>query len=130
MSIIDIHSYSILDCMIEQEMLINSWKDSVVTHITEASISFAYWYKRLSTFHSRIVKIRNYQGTHIDIQSANEMVERLNKRIHRTEQNISITKKNIADLKDKEYESIKYINTFYGNAIAEKTKNLAFKRGT
>jgi hypothetical protein len=89
---------------------INGWNVLIDSEIIGMSMAFEYWYKRLSSFHSRIVKVKM---ANIESPLKEEILERLNKKIELIEKSILINKQKMNDVIIMAEKSMNDITNFY-----------------
>lgn len=118
-----IESYSIKEIVAQHESAINGWNRLIDSEMLAMSMAFEHWYKRLSAFHSRIVKVRM---TNIESQLKQEILDRLNKKIELVEEKILITKKKINQLIIMAEKSMNDLTGFYSSAIDNKKSHVAY----
>jgi len=107
----------IQDIIAHHESAIKGWNILIDSEMLAMSMAFEHWYKRLSAFHSRIVKAKM---ANIESQLKEEIVERLNKKIELLEEKILITKKKMNNLIIMAEKSMNSMSTFYSPAIDTK----------
>ena len=102
-----IQSYSIAELASERDSVIKG--EDLQLHM-----SLEYYHKRITAFHSRIVKVKMSSMT---LDMKDEICTRLIKKILLKEQNIALIKKQYGDIDKKVTESYKDVTTFYKFAI-------------
>lgn len=115
-------SYSIEELSIQRDSVIKQWNTLLQGEDLQMHISLEYYHTRISSFHSRIVKVKMSSMT-LDMKE--EICTRLIKKVILMEQSIALRKNQYRDIQTKALESYKNVVEFYNMAIAKKEKEIA-----
>jgi len=105
------NSLSLADLLLYRDNNTVAWNQLIDSESLQTNLAISQWYTQIASYYSRIAKVQE-NIKQIGVQSANEIIRRLNAKIANTEWKISYNKKKMLVVKHDAEENMTQWNTY------------------